>query len=170
MVKGMVTIASISEIGEKRKRAQFAALLRRGAESLRLVAEKKGNALSVEVPDGLPDVYIKSDNYTRVIANLLSNAIDHTRNGKISITAETDNSYIIVRVTDTGEGIPPGILQNVFDRGISGKSSTGYGLYLCKAVVEAHGGTISIESEPGKGTTVTFTIPIYSGQEAGHEI
>ncbi|GHU11164.1 hypothetical protein FACS1894185_3950 [Betaproteobacteria bacterium] len=170
MVAGMVTMASIIETDEKRTRAQFATLLLRSAESLRLVAEQKGNTLLVETQDGLSDVYIESDNYMRVVTNLLSNAIDHTQNGKISVTAKTDNSYIVVSVTDTGEGMPPEILQNVFDRGTSSKGSTGYGLYLSKAAVEAHGGTITVESDPGEGTVVTFTIPVYSGQEEGHDI
>jgi signal transduction histidine kinase len=105
-----------------------------------------------------------------VLANLLSNAADHTQDGHITLAAHLAGKYITVSVTDTGNGIEPEFLPNVFERGVSGRGGTGYGLYICKTVVEAHGGTIEIESEPGKGTAVTFTVPVYGGQEAGHSL
>ncbi|MDR1067979.1 MAG: HAMP domain-containing histidine kinase, partial [Clostridiales Family XIII bacterium] len=170
MVGGMVNLASMSEISENRKRVDFAALLRNSAEAFRLALERRNNRLSVEIAPGLPDVFMENDRFKQVLSNLFSNAAEHTENGKIVIAADCDGTFITVRVADTGEGIAPELLPDVFKRGVSGRGGTGYGLYICKTVVEAHGGTIKIESAPGKGTAVTFTIPIYGGQEAGHTL
>jgi len=185
MIGGMAELASMNEISENRKRVSFASLLRDGAESFRYTLEQKKNSLTVQIAQGMPDVFIERDKFTQVIANLLSNAADHTKNGWIKVKADFSDEYITVRITDTGEGVAPDMLPDVFKRGVSGKGSTGYGLYICKTVVEAHGGTISIESGERRveidysgsqknsqlvttGTVVTFTVPIYGGQEAGH--
>jgi len=101
---------------------------------------------------------------------LLSNAANHTQNGEIALTADFSDGYISVSIADTGEGIDPELLPRIFERGVSGRGGTGYGLVICKTVIEAHGGVIKAESEPGKGTTVTFTVPVYGGQEAGHTL
>lgn len=170
MVSGMVSLANMSGIAENRKRVDFAALLRSSAEAFRLPMEKYNNALRVKIAPGLPDVFVEHDRFTQVMTNLLSNAADHTQDGQVVITAEHDGPLITVHVSDTGDGIERSLLPAVFERGVSGRGGTGYGLYICKTVVEAHGGTIKIESEPGKGTTVTFTVPVYGGQEAGHRL
>jgi len=168
MVSGMVNMASMSEVGENRKRVDFSALLNNSAEAFRVAIQQRGNSLGVEIAEGLPDVFVENDRYVQVMANLFNNARDNTDNGLITLTADQDGKYISVRLTDTGVGIEPELLPRVFDRGVSGSGSTGYGLYICKTVVEAHGGSIAIESEPDKGTAVTFTVPVYAGQEAGH--
>lgn len=170
MIGGMTQLATLGEISGNRSRVDFAALLRDSAEAFRYALEQKGSALTVETAPGMPDVFVERDHLTQVAANLLSNALEHTKDGRVTVAAEFDEEYITVRVSDTGEGVPPGILPRVFERGVSGRDSTGYGLYLCKTVVEAHGGTIKMESEPGKGCAVTFTVPVYGGQEAGHRL
>ena len=168
MVGSMIKLASLGDAGENRQRVDFAALLRNSAEVFRLALEKQENSLSVEIATGLPDVYVAADRFSQIMTNLFSNAVKHTRNGQVSVAADFDAEYITVRVTDTGEGVPPKMMPHVFERGISGGSGAGYGLYISKTIVEAHGGTIGMESEPGKRTTVTFTVPVYGGQEAGY--
>ena len=170
MVKGMISLATMSGMSENRKRVDFAVLLERSAEASRLMMEQKNNALRVKIAPGLPDVFVEHDRFSQVMANLLSNAADHTRDGQVMVTAEHDGPVITVQVSDTGDGIEAELLPTVLERGVSGRGGTGYGLFICKTVVEAHGGTITIESEPGKGTTVTFTVPVYGGQEAGHSL
>ena len=170
MVSGMISLAAMSGISDNRKRVDFAALLGSSAEAFRLPIEKYNNALRVKIAPGLPDVFVEHDRFIQVMANLLANAADHTQDGQVFVTAEHDGSVITVQVSDTGDGIELELLPAVFERGVSGRSGTGYGLYICKTVVEAHGGTIKIESEPGKGTAVTFTVPVYGGQEAGHRL
>jgi signal transduction histidine kinase len=170
MVGGMVNLAAMNEAGETRKRTDFAALIKNSAEAFRLAIEQKGISLRTVIAPGMPDVYVEADTFTQVMANLFSNAVDHTENGYITLAADFDSSTITVRVTDTGKGIPPELLPRVFRRGESGRGGTGFGLYICKTAVEAHGGMIKIESEPGKGTIAIFTVPVYAGQEAGHTL
>ncbi|MCL2013498.1 MAG: sensor histidine kinase [Oscillospiraceae bacterium] len=170
MVGGMAELASMNELSENRKRVEFAKFLKDSAEAFQFAIERDNNTLTVQIAPGIPDAFVETDRFTQVIANLLTNAAEHTKNGQISVTADFDDEYITVRVTDTGEGISPEVLPNVFERGVSGKGSTGYGLYICKTIIEAHGGLIKADSEPGKGTTVTFTVPVYGGQEAGHNL
>ena len=169
MVGGMLDLASMSDTGVNRKRVDFAALLRAGAETFRLTMEKQNNDMVVDIAPGLPDVYVGTDSFTQIMTNLFANAARHTKDGQVILTAEYDETFITVRVTDTGEGILPEILPRVFERGVSGTGNTGYGLYISKTIVEAHGGAISIKSQPGGGTAVTFTVPVYGGQEAGHK-
>jgi len=169
MVSGMVDLASMNEISDNRNRVNFALLLQNSAEAFRLALEHQNNNLTVEIASGLPDVFVENDRFVQVMANLFYNAADYTQDGQITLTAEYDSVFITVRMTDTGCGIEPEILSRVFERGVSGRDGTGYGLYICKTVVEAHGGTIKIESAADKGTVVTFTVPVYGGQEAGHE-
>jgi len=169
MVDGMVNLTAMSQSGKNRKRVNFSDLLKTSAGAFRALTEQRGNTLDTEIAPGLPHVFIESDQFAQVMTNILTNAADHTQNGRITLTAECDNAYITVCLTDTGEGISPELLPYIFERGISGKGGTGYGLYISKTVVEAHGGRITIDSEQGKGTAVTFTVPVYGGQEAGHE-
>ena len=170
MVSGMISLAAMSGITENRKRVDFAVLLGSSTEAFRLLMEKYHNALRVKIDPDLPDVFVEHDRFTQVMANLLTNAADHTWDGQVFVMAEHNGPVITVQVSDTGDGIERSLLPKVFERGVSGRGGTGYGLYICKTVVEAHGGTIKIESEPGKGTTVTFTVPVYGGQEARHRL
>jgi signal transduction histidine kinase len=104
------------------------------------------------------------------MSNLLQNAKNHTPKGSIKITAhETEikgGGFITVTVSDTGDGVAPELLPNIFDRGITDGSGTGLGLAICKDITESHGGEIKIESELNKGTAVTFTLPVYKEGEA----
>jgi len=166
MVSGMLNLASISDTDEARKRVDFAALLTDTAEVFRLTLEKLNNELKVIVNPSLPDVYVEADRFSQVMTNLLTNAAAHTQNGTVTISTEYDDSFITVHIKDTGKGISPDVLPYVFEYGVSGRNNTGYGLYLCKTIVEAHGGAIDIKSRVDKGTIVSFTVPVYGGQEA----
>ena len=170
MVQGMVELASIDEISVNRRRVDLAELIRNCAEAVKITMEQHSISLELEIAPDMPDVYVESDRFIQIMLNLLNNAAEHTSGGRVEVTADYDSEYITVRVADTGGGISSELLPLVFERGVSGRNSTGYGLYICKTVVEAHGGTISIESALGEGTTAAFTVPVYGGQEAGHGI
>jgi len=169
MVGGMVNLAAMSDTDENRKRVDLAALLRNSAEVFRLTLEKQCNELNVDISPELPDVYVETDRFAQIMTNLFTNAARHTKDGRVTLTADYNETFITVQITDTGEGILPEILPLVFERGVSGGDGTGYGLHLCKTIVEAHGGTITADSDD-TGTTITFTVPVYGGQEAGHKL
>lgn len=161
MVGGMLTLASMSE-GAEKTAVDLSTLLRSGSDMLRLNLQKRGNTLSTDVEPELK-VYGSADLLAQVISNLLQNAGAHTENGEISLSAARNGNLITVIVKDTGSGISPDMLPHVFERGVS-DGGTGFGLYLCKTVVESHGGHIWIESEPGNGVAAYFTLPTYEGQ------
>ena len=163
MINGMVELATMTSSSKKREKMDFAAILNNCAEASRLQMKQNRNRLYVDIAP-LPFVYAESEQLELVPANLLTNAVNCTRDGEIALRASVDKNYITVCISDTGEGIPPELLPHVLERGVSGKGSKGYGLYICKTVVEAHGGSIQIDSRHGAGTTVTFTIPAYGGQ------
>ncbi|MDF2921554.1 MAG: Signal transduction histidine kinase [Paenibacillaceae bacterium] len=164
MVGGMLTLASISEGADKRK-VDLSALLRGAANMLQLTLLKRGNTLVTEIHDGLA-VFGDADFLSQVAVNLIQNAHAHSDQGCISFGASQGGGKITVTVRDNGTGISPELLPRVFERGVS-EGGTGFGLYLCRTVVESHGGRIWIESEPGRGTAVFFTLPVYEGQYGG---
>jgi signal transduction histidine kinase len=135
------------------------------AESFRLTAEARDQSLKTEIAPGLPLLRADAEQIKRVLDNLLSNAIRHTpRGGEILITAAQREDYLSISVADTGHGIPPEYLPRLFNRFLSVPNAesggTGLGLAISKRLVESNGGQISAQSEVGRGTTITFTLPI----------
>lgn len=123
--------------------------------------------LAVETPAPGPRAMADAGLIRRVVANLLNNAIKHTPpGGRVTIGTRTNGDQIEVRVGDTGEGIPREELERIFQKfaRVSGQSRStrqdrGLGLTFCRMAIEAHGGKIIAESDPGHGSTFTFTIP-----------
>jgi signal transduction histidine kinase len=110
-------------------------------------------------------IYVDADKTRlfQVIANLLSNAIKFTKEGTISINVNMkDNNEFIITIRDTGQGIDPEILPNLFRKFATKSSSgTGLGLFISKSIIEAHGGRIWAENNSdGKGATFSFSVPI----------
>jgi signal transduction histidine kinase len=120
------------------------------------------------------NIFINADKarVSQVISNLLNNAIKFTKEGVISITAaekkgdnddnDNDDEVILLQVKDTGQGIDSGIFPRLFTKFVSKSfEGTGLGLYICKSIVEAHGGKIWAENNAdGKGATFAFTLPL----------
>ena len=131
---------------------------------------ENNNRLDLIVAGALPEVYADKEAITQVLLNLLSNAARHTKQGVITITLKARDEWQEVRVTDNGEGMEPEILDQVFARYIDRKSRitgrSGMGLYICKKIIEAHGGKIGAQSGAGCGTTVWFRLP--AGQRGGY--
>ncbi len=128
----------------------------------------KGLKLITDLPDGLPAVNIDAHRIKQVLYNLLDNAIAHTgKGGKVTVKVLEKDKMVTVSVADTGEGVPSEDLPMIFERFYRvDKSRTrhtggsGLGLTIAKRLVEAHGGKISVESRPGKGSIFTFTLPV----------
>ena len=140
-------------------------LVRKTVETYFAVLNKNNNRLILRIPIDLPKVNADSTRLQRVFVNLISNALKHTKNGTVLIKAEADKDTVTVTVKDTGCGISPEDLPHIWERYYKGKHSetgTGLGLFICKFIVESHGGTIDVESEEGKGTAFTFTLPTAS--------
>jgi len=103
----------------------------------------------------------------QVLRNLLSNAVRHTSSGSIDVAVERDNESVIVRVTDTGEGIPPEDLLHIFERFFRADAAraadtggAGLGLAISSSIVRDHGGDVFATSELDQGTTVGFRLPV----------
>jgi signal transduction histidine kinase len=122
-----------------------------------------GITLEVRIADGLPDIDVDPVRIGQVLANLLSNAVRHTpAGGSVVISAGLAEGGVAFAVEDSGPGIPPNVLPHVFDRFVKAGDSrgAGLGLAIAKALVEAHGGTIGATSEPGRGATIRFVLPV----------
>src|SRR5205814_8692460 len=123
----------------------------------------KGVSLDARVGSDLGTIEADPIRLNEVLANLVSNALRHTPpRGSIILSADRDASGIAFAVADTGAGIAEDELPHVFDRFAKSADprGTGLGLPIAKAIVEAHGGTIDIRSEPGTGTTVRLVVPV----------
>ena len=166
MVENALRLASMQEEHARLKPFSAAALLRSGAEAYRTVLERRGNALKIVLPNELPRVCGNAEQIIQVVANLLTNANAHTRDGRVTVEARADGGFVAVTVSDTGSGIEPKLLPRVFERGVSSSGGSGVGLSICKSIVEAHGGEIEVGGVFGKGTEVRFTIPIFTGEGA----
>lgn len=132
-------------------------------------AEKKDIKMVSEVSVDIK-LFADEDMLNTVLRNLLTNSIKFTpRHGTITVSASLNKSMAQISVSDTGVGMDESALNNLFridishsSHGTDREAGTGLGLILCKEFVEKHGGTISVSSAPGKGTTFTFTIPMAS--------
>ncbi|MEO8485347.1 MAG: GAF domain-containing protein [Betaproteobacteria bacterium] len=131
-------------------------------------AQRHGIGLSIEVADGIGEIDADERKFKQILLNLLSNAVKFTPDGgRVNVVARRSGAMLEVAVRDTGIGIAGADHEAVFEefrqvgRNYTNKQEgTGLGLALTKRFVELHGGTIRLESEPGKGSTFTFTIPV----------
>ena len=145
-------------------------LITTAVKELRPQVETKGLKLSVDAPVDLPWVMVDRLQIERVISNLVINALRHTKQGEIKISAEQRDSHVAVSICDTGSGIPTEYLPHIFDKFVqvpdAPTGGAGLGLTISKSIVEAHGGQISVQSQVGRGTTFTFTLPLAAGSES----
>lgn len=127
---------------------------------LRPVSAKDDILVVNEIPRGLA-ICADAGLLSQVVQNLLSNAFKYAPRGRVTLSAHDDAGTVTCVVRDNGAGIPPEMLPKVFDKLASDPATEGRGLGLTivKQIVEAHGGTVSVESVPGEGATFTFTIP-----------
>jgi two-component system OmpR family sensor kinase/two-component system sensor histidine kinase BaeS len=130
--------------------------------SFRSQADAAGVTLEARMAPGLPAIDADPFRIGEVLSNLLSNALRHTPSGgSITVSAAATDRGVAFTVADTGSGIPAAALPHVFDRFAKGEDSpgAGLGLAIAKSLVEAHGGELTAESDPGRGTTMRFVLP-----------
>ena len=131
---------------------------------------KNNNRIAVRIPLDLPKVFADPTRLQRVLVCLIANALKYTHNGIIIIRAAEENGFIKVTVQDSGCGISPEEMPHIWERYYNGNVSqtgTRLGLFVCKNIIELHGGTIYAESEIGKGTSFVFTLPCMQSENMG---
>lgn len=133
---------------------------------------EKSITLSVQIPDNLPDVYVDATKATWILTNLVGNAIRYTPpGGKITVTASLGDNKVYIAVSDSGMGIPPKYHKKIFEKytqvkGNGNAGGAGLGLAIAKEIVEAHGGSIWVESEVNKGACFKYTLPVSTKEDA----
>jgi signal transduction histidine kinase len=139
-------------------------LAARLVEKFRTQTDK--HQLEADFPPDFPVIVGDESRLTQVLTNLLSNAIKYSPGGRVVVRGRYTPAEVAVEVSDEGPGVAEADLPHIFSRFYRANSDltkrvkgTGLGLYLAKAVVEAHGGRITAESPPGGGTTFLFTLP-----------
>jgi len=165
MVNQLLDVTAI-EAGRQKTQKEplsLASLLLLVADMNKEKLDENGNRTILEIPVDLPDIAADRDDIERVLSNLISNAARHTKEGIITLSLSAVNGWQEIRVSDTGEGMPPQVRSQVFLKYIERESKitgrSGMGLYICKKLIDAHGGEIGIESERGKSTVVWFRLP-----------
>jgi signal transduction histidine kinase len=165
LVEDLRTLA-LAESGALKLRKEptdLTMLVRDTLAAFQTQAEATGVALTVETAEDLPWLEIDPGRIRQVLSNLLANALRYTpAGGSIHVKVGMDASHILLKVADTGPGIPADDLPHIFERFYKSTDSGGMGLGLAiaKHLVTAHEGTITVESPPGQGTTICISLPI----------
>jgi len=169
LIEDLRTLA-LSESGALKLQTEpidLGGLAREVAGSFGADATARHVTLEVDAPDDLPPIEIDPVRIREVITNLLSNALRHTPpGGSVGVrVAPRPSGALSVDVSDTGSGMTPEAIARAFDRFYKGSGSrgSGLGLTIARNLVAAHGGEIHVSSEPGRGTTIAFTLPTSHG-------
>jgi len=169
LIEDLRTLA-MAEAGQLRlvkRPTDLSALISNTLTSFEAPASSQQITLRSDIASDLLSIEIDPDRIQQTLAILISNALHHTpANGSITIEACHETDRVLIEVTDSGAGIPPEDLPHVFERFYRADKSrsresggSGLGLAIAKSIVEAHGGTIGVQSELGKGTTMIIQLP-----------
>lgn len=173
LVKDLLLISSLEgKMVLNRSTFSLKAMINDVVSTMTLVANEKGHRLNFEAVAEIPDFYGDRDKLEQVLYNVISNAIKYTPNGgKITIKAGRLYSDFFVEVKDNGIGIPEKDLERIFERFYRVDKArsrelggTGLGLSISKSIIDAHGGSIKVSSEAGKGTKVIISLPVTKKQ------
>jgi signal transduction histidine kinase len=162
-----LTTGDTRGVALEKERVDIAGLCRAAVETAKSRAAEKSQKLDIDISPSAGQVFGDARRLRESVEHVLQNAIAYTdRKGRISLSADGDKKQAVIRIRDNGSGIEQDDLPRVFNRfdrvteaGVRGEAALGLGLPLTQQFVEAHGGTVELESEKGKGTTVTLSIP-----------
>ncbi|MBI2897288.1 MAG: GAF domain-containing sensor histidine kinase [Deltaproteobacteria bacterium] len=167
LIQDLVEITKLEQgrLALDRRRNEIDVLVRDAIDLVAQKVEQKSIDLGESVDHGLPPVTVDRVRIVQVLTNLLDNAFKHTAaGGKIAISARAVQGGVAIAVCDTGTGIAPEMLPHVFDRFKHAKKwsrdGAGLGLAIARGIVEAHGGTIRVESKVGVGSTFEIFLPV----------
>jgi two-component system NtrC family sensor kinase len=153
-----------------KEKTPISVLARYAVESLRGNADAKGLRLEVDLPENIPLVYGAPTRLRQMLGNLIENAIKYTpATGTVRVEAQAESDQIILRVKDTGSGIPPADQPYLFDKFFRGSNipedsaGTGLGLSIVNSIVDSHGGRIWVDSKLGEGSIFTVVLPVEAG-------
>jgi signal transduction histidine kinase len=145
-------------------------LVRRAVDDVILAASARRQVIRTTIREKLPTIRTDGDMIRRVLINLLENAIKFSKEGgEIEIGVRPDGDHVQFWVQDEGPGIPPSEHEHIFEKfarlggGSLGRPGLGMGLAFCRMAVRAHGGTIRVESEAGKGSRFIVRLPLNAG-------
>ena len=151
------------------ERVELPMLISAVLDSISPLAQEKGLRIDTRFPPGLPAVEGDAARLKQILINLLSNAVKFTDRGRIEVIAQPSGRMVRIAVKDTGIGISREAQKLIFDEFVQGDGSstrrhggTGLGLSIVRKLVEMHGGAITVISEPGMGSTFTFTVPAWA--------
>ncbi len=172
----VLSLADAGELPLNKRSVDPRALLERAGLAYIMEAEQQGVALRVETPENLPSISVDTDRMAQVLNNLVSNALRYTHAGEIVLQAQSDHGEVQLQVRDTGSGIAAEDLPFIFDRFYradkarqrSDSVTSGLGLAITKAIVEAHDGSIRATSQLNHGTTFTITLPTAASLQNDH--
>ncbi|HEY1951477.1 MAG TPA: ATP-binding protein [Gemmatimonadaceae bacterium] len=164
-----VTTIEAGRLSVAPRKVSIGELLQESAEMLQPIAKERSITLSVSAAADLPFVRADPARVLQVFSNLVGNAIKFTpTGGAITLSAVRGEGRIVCSVADNGPGIPAGQIPRLFGkfwqakRGDSG--GVGLGLAIARGIVEAHGGSITVDSEVGKGSVFSFPLPVWTGE------
>jgi len=169
LINNVLDIAKMEagKVEWKEESFPVAELIERATIATSSLFEQKGLGLAKDISGGIPDLLGDRDRLIQVVINLLSNAVKFTDSGAVVCRAEKKGDMVVVSITDSGIGIAGDDLHKVFEKfkqvgeTLTNKpKGTGLGLPICREIVEHHGGRIWAESEPGKGSTFSFSLPL----------
>jgi two-component system OmpR family sensor kinase len=175
LVDALLTLARADEglVRLHQEPVDLRALILETEETGELLAEPAGIAVTVETPVDPVIVAVDGSRIRQLVMNLLTNAVKYTPSGgRVRLWLEREDGRVRFGVSDTGIGIAAGDLPHIFDRfwradsartRTGERTGVGLGLAICKWIAEAHGGTIDVQSRPGRGTTFSVTLPLLSG-------
>lgn len=152
------TRVSAGALSPSLRRTSVAGLV---VEATQRLDGRTGASIATSVPDGLPDVLADATQIDQVLTNLIENAIRHaSTEAGVSIAVDITDTEVVISVSDDGPGLTPEARARLFEPFNAGpeSSSTGLGLAVCRAIVDAHGGTIGLRDDAGGGTTARFTL------------
>ncbi|MBS1883681.1 MAG: HAMP domain-containing histidine kinase [Actinobacteria bacterium] len=146
---------------------RLAPLIEDVVRTMRAQTESSEQSLTEKIDPNLPLIEAEPDRIRQILVNLVTNAHEYSpERASIEVTARVASDAVVINVTDDGPGIPPAQMEHIFERFVRGDAGltqrvggTGLGLAIAKSLVELHGGSIAVDSEVGRGSTFTVTLP-----------